>query len=205
MNIILLLKQNIWRFLLSGIFFAVLSLVLFLMVEPKFKVQTDFLVIQNQAPTQDIYMLSRSNEYISNVMKESIYSELFINEAMATGVIEESLLPKNRQDRLKEWKKLIDVSKSFQGNVLMVEVRHDSQKEALQISRAIADVLAKKNQLFRSGAPEDVEIRILSGPIYEQTLSFAMIVLIMGNGFLFGVVLLFAEHFLRRRSTAALV
>lgn len=195
-----LLRKKMGLMILFGFLFAALSFVFLLVAEKSFKVKTDFLVVQKQTAAQDVYTLSRSNEYITNVMEESVYSELFINEAIATGIISDSLLPTNRQDRLKEWKSMVDVSKSFQGNVLIVEANHNNRSSALKIAQAISEVLVKKNYLFRSGAPEDVEVRVLSGPIDERAPSFSTLLLVLSNGFLFGVILVFVIQWFRYAS-----
>jgi len=195
-----LLRRKLSLMVLFGFLFAAISFALLFATEKNFKVKTDFLVVQKQSATQDVYTLSRSNEYIANVMQESVYSELFINEAITTGIISDSLLPTNRQDRLKEWKNMVDVSKSFQGNVLIVEVQHGNHGSALKIAQAVSEVLVKKNYLFRSGAPEDVEVRILSGPIDERSPSFTKILLVIGNGFLFGMLFVFVTQWFRYTS-----
>lgn len=196
-QLFLLFRKKIGLMVLFGFLFAALSFGLLMATEKSFKVKTDFLVVQKQTATQDIYTLSRSNEYITNVMEESIYSELFVNEAVATGTINSSLFPTDRQARLKEWKKMVDVSKSFQGNVLIVETQHNNKNSALKISQAISEVLVKKNHLFRSGLPEDVEVRILSGPIDERAPSLSILLLVIGNGFLFGMVIAFISQWFR--------
>jgi len=195
-----LLRRKLSLMVLFGFLFAAISFALLFATEKNFKVKTDFLVVQKQSAAQDVYTLSRSNEYIANVMQESVYSELFINEAITTGIISDSLLPTNRQDRLKEWKNMVDVSKSFQGNVLIVEVQHGNHGSALKIAQAVSEVLVKKNYLFRSGAPEDVEVRILSGPIDERSPSFTKILLVIGNGFLFGMLFVFVTQWFRYTS-----
>jgi len=182
---------------LFGFFFVAISFTFLFVSAKTFTVKTDFLIVQKQSAAQDVYTLSRSNEYITNVMQESVYSELFINEAIVTGIINDSLFPTNRQDRLKEWKTIVNVSKSSQGNVLTVEVQHKNHGSALKISQAVLEVLVKKNYLFRSGAPEDVEVRILSGPIDERSPSFITIMLIAGNGFFFGIFFIFVTQWLR--------
>lgn len=194
------LRKRLGLMVLFGFLFAVISFVLLLSIEKNFKVKTDFLVVQKQNAVQDVYTLSRSNEYIANVMQESVYSELFINEAITTGIISDLLLPTNRQDRLKEWKKMVDVSKSFQGNVLIIEIQHDNRGSAIKIAQAVSEVLVKKNYLFRSGVPEDVEIRILSGPIDERSPSFTTILLVVGNGFFFGMLFVFMTQWFRYTS-----
>jgi capsular polysaccharide biosynthesis protein len=192
-----LFRKKLGLMVLFGFLFAAMSFVFLLVAEKNFKVKTDFLVVQKQTATQDVYTLSRSNEYIANVMEESVYSELFINEAIATGIINDSLLPTNRQDRLKAWKKMVVVSKNFQGNVLIVEAKHGNRSNALKIAQAISEVLVKKNYLFRSGAPEDVEVRVLSGPIDEKSPTLTTILLVIGNGFLFGMLLVFVTQWLK--------
>jgi capsular polysaccharide biosynthesis protein len=184
---------------LSGLFFAALSFALLMVTEKKFTVHADFLVVQNNQVAQDIYALSRANEYIAGAIEEAIYSELFLNEAIATGIIDASLFPSDRQERLKAWKKMVEVGRSFQGNILKIDIRNDNRADAVRISRAMTEVLLKKNELFRSGAPEDVQVRILSGPIEEQTPSPALIALTALNGFILGILLLVGYRFVRER------
>lgn len=191
------LSKRKFSVVLTGIVFAAAIFVAFMFTEERYKVGTDFLVIQNQGTTQDIYTLSRSNEYMTTLLGEAVYSELFINEAIQTGFMESSMLPADRQDRLKEWKRMVGVSKNFQGNILTVEVKGDSKSDLQRTSKAIAEVLTQKNSLFRSGTQDSMEVRILSGPLIDRNPSLSVLALVMSNGFLIGVALAVFRAYVR--------
>lgn len=178
-----------------------LSLVVLTLTQKNFRSQTDFLLIQNQA-TQDFYAMSRSNEYLSNVLGEAIYSELFINEVIKTGIFKESLLPSGRQERIDSWERMIKVDKNLQRNALSVVVYNNSNNDAINISRAIGEVLTKRNVLFRSGADNAVEMRILSGPISRPHPGLGRTLLTVFAGALAGVGLsMLPAAYRRYRST----
>lgn len=188
----------------TGFIFASLAFIALLFTQKNFQARTDFLVVQNQG-SQDFYSLSRSNEYLSNVLGEAIYSELFISEALKTGIISDSLLPRGRQDRLDVWGNMIQVERNFQKNALSVVVYHDSNNDAINISKSIAEVLTKHNALFRSGADNAVELRIMSGPISRSNPSVADILLTVFAGFAAGGALLFGKNLWRQQMNRAMI
>ena len=63
-NFLLLMKKNIGFIALGGILLGSLSFLFLVINEKNFKVQTDFLIVQNQNEGQDYYTLSKSAEYL---------------------------------------------------------------------------------------------------------------------------------------------
>ena len=86
--------------LLAGVFVAALSFFVVTLVSPRFKVTTDFMVVQSGAPTQDFYTLFKSSEYLGRVLAESMMSERFINAVVETGQVSKEFLPMEKRDRL---------------------------------------------------------------------------------------------------------
>lgn len=183
-----LLRQKLGIIFLGGILLAVLTFLFLVISEKNFKAGTTFLVIQNNSGAQDFYSLSKSAEYISRVLSESVKSELFINEAVNTGKVNREFLPFDKKNRLKEWDKMVNVKRDSEMSILNVEVKHDSQKEALAISQALAIVLTEKNNLFR-GENDQITVKILSGPIIEKNPSLAKIIFAAAGSFLLGIMI----------------
>jgi capsular polysaccharide biosynthesis protein len=185
--------QELWRkrfsILVWGVFVMAVIFPIFIFSQDKYEATTDFLVIQNQGASQDMYMLSRSNEYITSVLSEAVYSELFLSEVTRTGLVEESAFPADRQERLDIWKKSVGISKNFQGNILTIKVKGDTKPELQHLSDAIVEVLMKKNNLFRSGSPESVEVKVLSGPLIDRNPSLGLLIVVLVNGFLLGTII----------------
>lgn len=174
--------------MLLGLLVSVGSFYVLILTSEQYKAQTDFLIIQNQS-TQDFYSLSRSNEYLSGVMSEALYSELFINEALASNVFPKNLFPENREDRMDAWKKMVRVDRNLQKNILTVAVYGKSGADALNVSKSVGDVFINKNILFRSGSPEMMDMRIISGPIVKKNPNISEVVMTVSAGFAFGVLI----------------
>ncbi len=180
-------KHRIGIIILAGLFLASLSFLFIVTTEKNFKVTTDFLIVQNQTGSQDFYSLSRSADYIGSVLNKAIYSELFINEVVKTGKVDSNFLPINESERLKDWSKMVRVSRNSQLGIITVEVFGNDQRKTIDISEGIIEVMKTKNYLFRGKFSMDV--RVLSGLILEKNPSFKNIVLVVAGGFVVGIVL----------------
>ncbi|MCX6765953.1 MAG: hypothetical protein NT136_03270, partial [Candidatus Moranbacteria bacterium] len=187
---IALIKQKAGVIILAGIFVAALSFLGAVVTQKNFKVSTDFLVVQNQNGPQDYYSLSKSAEYLGNVLSESIYSELFIDEVVKTQKVNQEFLPFDKKDRLKTWSRMINVKRNSQLGILSVEVLGNDQRETLAVAEGISEVLAKKSYLFR-GSGQNIDVRVLSGPIAEKNPSFSIIILVILAGFIIGILVAF--------------
>ena len=193
-EIMLTIKSNFSSIVLSGIFLAAFSFGFLMFSEKNFKVNTDFLIVQNQTGSQDAYTLSKSAEYMGKVLSESIYSELFINEAIKTGKMDSNILPSNKKEKIKDWGQMINVNRNSELGVVSVQIFNNDQKKALGVADAIAQVLTEKNNLFR-GDGQNIEVKILSGPVWETNPSIANIVLVISGGFLIGLLLGFMKAY----------
>lgn len=189
-ELVLRLAKKEWGMIvLVGLLAGALSFVALVGTQKSFRANSDLLVVQNQNGFSDYYALSKSADYLAGVLIESIYSEKFLEEVNATGIISTNFLPVDKLERLKEWNRIVRVSKNSNTGMLSIEVFGDTQNQVLEISNAILNVLTNKSFLFL-GKGQDIEIRILSGPLYEKNPSIANIILAGGGGFVIGVLLM---------------
>lgn len=187
-QIIALIKGKIGILVLGGLLVSAVSFLFLGMTEKNFKANTDFLVIQEQSGTQDYYSLSKSAEYISKILSESVYSELFIDEVIATGKVNKEFLPFDKKNKLEEWSKIVAVKRNVQLGVISIETFDNSQKNVLNISLGIAEVITTKNNLFR-GDSQNINVKILSGPVIEKNPGINKIVMVVLGGFVLGFFL----------------
>ena len=164
-----------------------------------YTVQTDYLVIQQSAETQDFYTLSKSVEYSGNILKSAIASDLFFSEAAKTNFFNASAFPNDEGERLKAWQKSIDVSQKTAAGILEVTVKRPSQAEAKGIAHAVSTVLINENDLFRSGTKESMTIKVISGPIIERNPTLKTLILGSVAGAICGGALL-VLYLIRRMS-----
>lgn len=182
-------KKELGMIILIGLLAGALSFVALVATQKNFRASSDLLAVQNQNGFSDYYALSKSADYLAGVLIESIYSEKFLEEVNATGIVSTSFLPTDKLERLEEWNRIVKVSKNSNTGMLNIEVFGDTQNQVLEISNAILTVLTTKSYLFL-GKGQDIDIRVLSGPLYEKNPSLLNIALASGGGFVVGVLLM---------------
>ncbi len=189
-NFFKLLRNNFKNILLAGIFLAATSFVVLVFTQKSYRAGTDLLLVQNQQTTTDYYALSKSTDYLSGILMEAVYSEKFLEEIKNANLVSTNFLPTNEADRLKEWQKIVKLKKNANVGIITVDVYADSQKQGAEISNAIVDVLTNKYSLFL-GQGQNIEIRVLSGPIVEKNPSVIQILAVIFGGFAIGFILAF--------------
>jgi capsular polysaccharide biosynthesis protein len=184
-----LIRKNIGTLILTGLFVGSLGFVSLIVTSARYEVRTDFLVSQNSAESKDYYTLARSSDYIGKVLSEVIYSEKFINAAVETGKVNQTLLPFDKSKRLIAWSEMVKVRREADLGIMKVTVLSNNNKEAQAVSEAVAEVLKNRNKEFLGTSDQSVTVAILSGPITDKNPNIGEIVTVLGSGFFFGVLL----------------
>lgn len=194
----LYLAKNYFKtLLLTGLLLGALSFVFLVVAETKFKTATDLLVVQNQQGFSDYYALSKSADYLTNVLVESVYSEKFLEEVGGTNVVNtENFLPKDKVERLKRWEKTVKISRNPNLGMIHLEVFGNDKNQTVEISNAIVAVMTTKNYSFL-GKGQDIDVRVMSGPIWEKNPSLANIFLAVAGGVIAGMMLSFMYLYYR--------
>jgi capsular polysaccharide biosynthesis protein len=180
-----LIKGRIGIIMLSGVLLGAISFLFLVVAQKNFKVTTDFLIIQNQTGSQDFYTAAKSTEYIGKILTEAVYSDVFIDEVTNSGLVNKEFLPFDKKDRMKEWSNRVQVGGNLPMGMITVTTLDNDRAQALETSKAIADVLNKKNNLFR-GNDQNIEVRIISGPTIEKNPELTNLILVIVGGFLMG-------------------
>jgi capsular polysaccharide biosynthesis protein len=170
--------------ILMGIFVAAASFVILVVCSPQYKATARVLVVQDQLGTQDYYSLTKSAEYLSNILMEAVYSTTFLDVVKNEHKINDNFFPKNRKKELKKWEKVVRMNKNVGAGILEINVFGNNQEEVYQIADVVIGVLRHKNYLFRGKT--NVDIRLLSDVIIDRNPSFKMIVLAILGGFVLG-------------------
>ena len=183
-----LIKKKIGTIFLFGLLVAAISFFILVMKEKNYKVETDYLIVQNQTSSQDFYTLSKSAEYIGKILNEGIYSEIFTNEVVKTGKVNSEFLPFDKKAKLKQWGDTVQVSLNPDLGIISVQVFDNNQNQAVAISQAIADVLTTKSNLFY-GEGQNIDVKVLSGPVLEKNPSLLNVAAVSLGGFALGILL----------------
>jgi capsular polysaccharide biosynthesis protein len=188
-NIFALLRSKFGTLVIVGLLFGALSFFGLMVTEKPFQTKMDFLVVQSNANNQDFYTLFKSSEYLGKILSEAVYSDRFIDALVETGKVNKEFLPFDKQERLATWSKMVTVNKNLELGIISVTVSGDRERDVARIMDGIAQVLTERNSLFRSGDEKSVEIRILSGPILEQSPNVAKILKVVLLAFVAGFLL----------------
>lgn len=193
-----ILKQKAGIIILGGVLVGSLSFAFLAVSQKNFKVTTQFLIVQDQKTgPQDFFSLSKSVEYNGKVMGEAVYSELFIDELVKTEKVNAEFLPFNKKDRLKEWSKMVNVGRDSQLGLITITIFNNKKNEALGISEGIIQVLAQKSYLFR-GSGQDIDFRVISGPILEENPSIEQLLMAILGGLIFGMFITLIWNYYRK-------
>lgn len=187
-NFLNLAKTRVKSMVLAGLLVAALSFLFLVTTQNNFRAGTDLLVVQNQNGFTDYYALSKSADYLTSVLVESVYSEKFIGEVKNTGLVSMTFLPANKLDALKKWESVVKISRNQNLGIVHMEVFGADQKQVIDISNAVIQVMTTKNYMFL-GSGQNIDVRVLSGPIWEKNPTIVNITITMVSGFLVGIVL----------------
>ena len=132
--------------------FTVLGTVLFfdlMLIQPaEYKVSSKILVIQKQIAGQDIYSISKSSQYLSQVMKQAIYSDTFFDEVIKSPhQIQATDFPSETKQRREEWQKTVKIGITRDLGILEIQVLYPGKEKAERISKAIVSILIKDHLL----------------------------------------------------------
>lgn len=181
---------------LSGLLLAALSFLFVVVTQKNFRAGTDLLVVQNQNGFTDYYALSKSADFLTNVLVQSIYSEKFISEVKNTDLVSLPFVSDNKLDAMKEWERIVKVSRDPNLGMVHIDVFANDQGQTVEISNAIINILTNKSYLFL-GSGQDLQVRVLSGPIWEKNPSVSQIAITMFGGFFLGAILSFIRVYYR--------
>jgi capsular polysaccharide biosynthesis protein len=187
-NLAVIVRNKLKIAILIGLFLGALSFLLLVSTQKNFKANTDILVVSNQQGFSDYYALSKSADYLSGILIESLHSEKFIDEVQNTNIISSKFLPEDKIERLNEWQKMVAVKKNSNVGIISVAVYGDTPRQTSEVSNAVLNVLTNQSSFFL-GKGQDIEIKVLSGPIVEKNPTLFQIAMVSAGGFMIGILL----------------
>jgi len=153
-------KQTVFIIMLL----SVMMVLLISLIGPlKYSVRSRLLVIQNTGNT-DVYSLSRSNEYLGNLLAEVVYSSSFYEQVRASKYnIDRNYFVGNYNQQLKTWQKTVNTRSQGDTGIIEVHVYHPNVNEAKKIALAVNDILINRNEEYQGG--QNIKINIIDQPL----------------------------------------
>jgi capsular polysaccharide biosynthesis protein len=187
-KILEIIGKNAKGLFLAGLLLGTLSFFLLVVTQKSSRATTDLLVVQNSGNATDYYAMSKSIDYLNGILLESVYSEKFLEEMKNIDNATVSFLPVDKADRLTAWQKTVILKKNTNAGIITAQVFGDNAKQTTKISNVLIDVLTNKYALFL-GQGQNIEVKVLSGPIVEKNPTVTQIILVSLGGFVIGILL----------------
>lgn len=151
-------KQTV--FIITAVFLIVASIITF--VQPlKYSATSTLLVVQNYGMNTDAYNVSRSNQFLSNLLAQVVYSDSFFEKVMSSGYnIDESIFSSDINKRKKQWQKMVYTRAVADTGTIVLKVYHQNKAVADSINQAIAYTLMTKNSQYH-GLGDNVKVKII--------------------------------------------
>ncbi len=133
----------------------------------KYSSQSKLLVVQNTG-NADAYAVSRSNEYLGNLLSEVVYSGSFFNLVISNPQykVAQEYFSGTYSERLKLWRKSISTKTIADTGIIEVSIYHPNPDQARLISLAVNDVLINSNANYHGG--DGVKVSILDQPLVSN-------------------------------------
>ncbi len=134
----------------------------------KYSAKSKLLVFQDNAGLSDPYTVSRSNEYLSTLLSQVVYSSSFFNMVTTNPQyrVDTSFFPGSYADRLKLWRKTVATKVVDSSGIIEVNVYHVVPDQARIITLAINDVLINQNANYHGG--QGVKVSVLDQPLVSD-------------------------------------
>lgn len=147
---------------------VVLIMLISLLGGLKYSARSKVLVFQDNASLNDAYTVSRSNEYLSSLLSQVVYSSSFFNMVIENPQykIDSNYFSGGYADRLKKWRKTVATKSVNDTGIIEVNVFHEVPDQARMISLAVNDVLINKNSNYHGG--QGVTVNVLDQPLVSD-------------------------------------
>jgi len=154
----------------------------------RYSSEISLLVIQKQSPDKvDAFSAAKSAEYLSDILSKSVYTDMFYADVMSAPQKPENQFSADHETRKQEWAKEIQTKQVNNTGIIKVTVLDKSKAEAQKLAEAIAWNFSTNGQKYH-GAGNQVEIKLIDGPITSQYPTSPNIFLNAVLGFIAGFI-----------------
>ncbi len=165
MDLMNIIRQKRQTLISIFLIFMVIGLVLFLSQDFKYGAKSKILIIQEGAEKVDPFSVSRSVEYLSDLLSKVIYSYSFYESVMNSDFnIDEQYFGETSNKKMKIWKETVSAKSLDDSGIININVYHKDPYQAKQIALAINHVLINSHQNYH-GLGSSVKINVIDQPV----------------------------------------
>lgn len=158
-------------------------------VQPfKYGSSLNLLTVLNLKETTDPYTVSKSNDYLSNLLARIVSSNSFYEQVMSSGFnVDQNYFSGSDKQKMKKWARTVTAKSVADTGVISINVYHTNRAQAEEIARAVAYVLETDNAQYH-GFGDSVTIKEIDKPITSTFPVKPDIVLNLSLGLAFSVL-----------------
>ena len=154
-------QRKLTVFTVTVIFIIIVTLFTFL--QPlRYSATSTLLVVQNYGPNTDAYNVSRSNQFLSNLLAQVVYSDSFYGQVMESGYnVDKNIFSADINKRKREWQVIVYTRAIADTGMITLKVYHQDKAAADKINQAIAFTLMTRHGQYH-GLGDSVKIKVIN-------------------------------------------
>lgn len=153
----------------------------------QYKSSAKVLISQRFGRNTDIYSAARFTDYLTNLLREVIYSKVFFDEVMKGDFNIDNDFSSDEIKRAKQWENTIETRVLSDTGVLKLDAFDKDRQQAENLVRGVATILLTKSDQFH-GAGDQVLVRVIDGPVTTNTFVRPNIILNISLGLFLGII-----------------
>ncbi len=158
-----IIKKRQGAIIASVLIFLAIAMVITFSQPLKYRVSSRLLIISDGA-ISDPYTIAKSNQYLSSLLSEAVYSGSFFQLLTASNYdINWNYFSGDYKKQIKIWKKSIMTRSVNDTGVLEVEVYHPDPYQARQIAYAVNNALITQNNVYQ-GSATGLRVKVIDEP-----------------------------------------
>jgi len=133
----------------------------------KYSSESSVLVVQDFPQGTDQFSISKSNEYIGNILAKVVSSNSFYSDVLEAGFnIDRSYFSKNNNinDEMEKWRKTVQAKAKSDTGIIDISVSHPDKEQLNRIALAVNFILQSKHSKYH-GLGNKIVIKIIDKPL----------------------------------------
>lgn len=146
------------------------------------------LLIINTFKETDPYTVSKSNEYLSNLLSQIVSTNSFFEKVKnSSSNIDQSYFGGDSKKQMKKWDKTVKAKGLSDTGMIAIDVYHTDPDQAAEIARTVAYVLQTEHYNYH-GFGQNIQIKMIDQPITSSFPVKPNVPLNLSLGLVFGIL-----------------
>ena len=162
-NFLRIIKKRQSAIFASIIIFLAIAMVVTFSQPLKYRVSSRILIMSDGS-ISDPYTIAKSNQYLSSLLSEAVYSGSFFQLLTASNYdIDWKYFEGDYKEQTKAWKKTIATRNVNDTGVLEIEIYHPEPYQAKQLAFAVNNALITQNNVYQ-GSTSGLRVKVIDEP-----------------------------------------